>query len=774
MQTLTSNKEQRAENVRHILFLFLAAFSALMAFILLFIPFCSYYQVSLETGEVAFIKSYVTAAGGFSLLEDTYALKSGFAYVGVGVFALWASFFTLTVVFLCKAFLNFFFDRKKLAHNAFITLIFSTVLAALYFLGGLVLKAVSLSIDGTADSAANFPVLIVLALADGAFAFLSGMERAKQNNGETANEAPVSAFNIHKLVLFIGAMLIGALAICAILTTVLNVHIFVAATEAPVTDIRITGWELFGRYSTLLPGEQGLAFTLAALLIVVGTMIFLSTVSFIAKSEFFYKLNLATVAIGTAACLIVGLFGQYYKIVQALNVQTIAAWLEETGLAVDSFLNGGLGFNVSSASLWFFLGELLLLGAIVVLRPYSKGMALENATAASTTVHVSPAAPIYHQASTATTVADPCPAFTELDRKLPSFQAELEEKRRLLFQNPSLPRLVQFIVNYARDSRLHLSYTPEDIAAFIAGLGTTRLSILQGMSGTGKTSLPKIFAEALAANCELIEVESAWRDKSELLGYYNEFSKTYTPKKFTQALYKAKLNPETLTLIVLDEMNLSRIEYYFSDFLSLMENEPHKRELRLTNVPLFKAQDGELTPYAGLTDGHTLKIPQNVWFVGTANRDESTFEISDKVYDRAFTMNFNKRAKKVLFHGEPISAQFVPVGMLLHLFEQARAAFQFDIDSYPVIAEVERLLAPYNISFGNRIAAQIECFVSIYCACFAASDALVHSAVETVLLSKVVSKLELKSVENKEELAAQFDKLNLKACAAFVRKLNED
>ena len=372
------------------------------------------------------------------------------------------------------------------------------------------------------------------------------------------------------------------------------------------------------------------------------------------------------------------------------------------------------------------------------------------------------------------TLADPCPAFSELDEKLPLLEQELAEKRKALFDNPTLPKLVQFIVEYARDSRLHLSYTQEDIATFIAGLGTTRLSILQGMSGTGKTSLPKIFAEALLSNCEIIEVESSWRDKNELLGYYNEFSKTYTPKKFTQALYKARLNPDTLTFIVLDEMNLSRIEYYFSDFLSLMENEEDKRELRLLNVGLYRNLEGTRTPYRGLTDGHNLKIPSNVWFIGTANRDESTFEISDKVYDRAHTMNFNKRAAKITFYNQPIPQRYLPVAQLSRLFAEAKSAINFNIDTYPVIAEVEKLLAPYNISFGNRIAMQIENFVSVYCACFTATEAVVHAAVESILLSKVVAKLELKSVENKEGLAAEFEKLNLHRCSEFILKLNED
>ena len=95
-------------------------------------------------------------------------------------------------------------------------------------------------------------------------------------------------------------------------------------------------------------------------------------------------------------------------------------------------------------------------------------------------------------------------------------------------------------------------------------------------------------------------------------------------------MYKAKLNPEVPTFILLDEMNLSRIEYYFSDFLSLMEHEEGKREIKLLNVKLFRYENEEKIEYSALTNGHTLKIPSNVWFIGTANRDESTFEISDK------------------------------------------------------------------------------------------------------------------------------------------------
>ena len=116
----------------------------------------------------------------------------------------------------------------------------------------------------------------------------------------------------------------------------------------------------------------------------------------------------------------------------------------------------------------------------------------------------------------------------------------------------------------------------------------------------------------------------------------------------------------------------------------------------------------------------------------------------------------------------------VPVDMLEKMFAEAKASVKFNIDTYPIIAQVEKLLAPYNISFGNRIAIQIENFVNVYCSCFAASEEVIHTAVERILLSKVVSKLELKSVENKELLAAEFEKLNLRSCCEFILKLNED
>ena len=108
-------------------------------------------------------------------------------------------------------------------------------------------------------------------------------------------------------------------------------------------------------------------------------------------------------------------------------------------------------------------------------------------------------------------------------------------------------------------------------------MAVSRLIILQGMSGTGKSSLPRIFSEAISGFNRLIPVESSWRDRNELLGYYNDFNKKFNAKSFTIELYRSGKERcrEIPTFIVLDEMNLARIEYYFSDFLAILQEPDH-------------------------------------------------------------------------------------------------------------------------------------------------------------------------------------------------------
>ena len=547
---------------------------------------------------------------------------------------------------------------------------------------------------------------------------------------------------------------------------------------APNTSI--TGWDLL-----IQPDSNGksflpLSFVVLAIIIVSSVLYILALSALFSKSNEAKRIALASIFTNFIFVLILGLFGKYYEISYQITKENLLEYFSNKYPSFSSIITTKDPVINSQVFYMIFVDSAIAI-FMFIFKPFTKAdnelmgsFELANTDPINANVENQNSGSDIGEGKKNVFEFDSCPSFTEIDNKQEEYNQELEIRKTKLFQNPSLPSLVNFIVDYARESRLHLSYTPEDIASFIAGLGSTKLLILQGMSGTGKTSLPKIFCEALMGNCEIIEVESSWKDKNELLGYYNEFSELYTPKKFTRALYKASLNPEVITLIVLDEMNLSRIEYYFSDFLSLMENEPENRNIQLTNNKLRRTNNKQESDYLSLKDGHTLHVSENVWFIGTANRDESTFEISDKVYDRAYTMNFNKRAPKVRNYSHPIDKRFLPFEMLSSLLDSAINHSIFDLESVPYISEVEQLLRPYNISFGNRIMNQIEAYVKIYSACFNDSIEAKNDALETILLSKVVSKLEFKAVEDKEELIRKFDKLKLYKCSEFVKRLSED
>ena len=126
----------------------------------------------------------------------------------------------------------------------------------------------------------------------------------------------------------------------------------------------------------------------------------------------------------------------------------------------------------------------------------------------------------------------------------------------------------------------------------------------------------------------------AGRDRFDLIGHFNSFRQEFKEEKFLQALYRARCPgfADRPYIIVLDEMNLSRPEQYFAVMLSALERSPEERMLELMSSPIQN-------PPSGLErDGRHLKIPANVWFVGTANHDETTLEFAPKTYDRSHVM----------------------------------------------------------------------------------------------------------------------------------------
>ena len=243
----------------------------------------------------------------------------------------------------------------------------------------------------------------------------------------------------------------------------------------------------------------------------------------------------------------------------------------------------------------------------------------------------------------------------------------------------------------------------------------SRLHILQGISGTGKTSLPIAFARAVGGGCEIISVQAGWRDKGDLIGHFNAFEKKFYEQATLQALYKAQCPTyaDRPYIIVLDEMNISRPEQYFAEFLSALELDPIKRKLTLMTSSQNNAP--EL-----LIDGKGIKIPENVWFVGTANHDETTYEFADKTYDRAHLMTLprHKHTFEVDKTLGPVTFSF---SSLEEAFEEASKKHADTVAS--IIQEMddsdflEVLDNEFNVNWGNRFERHLMRFIPVMLEC---------------------------------------------------------
>jgi hypothetical protein len=674
----------------------------------------------------------------------------------------------ITLFYFISFFSSFLSAKKRFAHSSKNLMVLLVGFALAYFLMGFIVEFVY-ALKGYRASSLSFIPLVLEGLLSIPFAIFKGRFDLAEgdSDAERANKEARSPRRNEPLIFVI---LVTLVTLGSLFLNFVDVKI--KSGTSVIQEIQMTGIKLLSDFSVLGGGYQTLTFIIVVMIICSGLGLIMTLCSYLAHYKNYANIAKITTYVNLFFIFVFGISGLYFTIATKVTVDSTEALIKNYCPAYSS---GSYTYEMRTDTFYALIVDMVIWIAMLLRK------ALDGSSASQPLLQGVPAsagseekkAALEEKEEGSVGDFDPCPAFSEIDSKQASYQEDLAKREQSEVTNPNLADLVRFVVDYAKNSRLHLSYSAQDIAAFVAGLGAARLTILQGMSGTGKTSLPKIFMEAIAGDCDIVEVESSWKDKNELLGYYNEFSALYTPKKFTQALYKAALNPEVPTFIVLDEMNLSRIEYYFSDFLSLMENGEGHREIKLLNISLEKHANHQVVPYAALSEGHTLKVPSNVWFVGTANRDESTFVISDKVYDRAHTMNFNKRAPKVRDFKDPLSPRFYRYESLAKLFADAKSKGSFDAENNETIKKVESLLAPYNISFGNRILVQIEDFVDIYKECFPGWD-VESQAVETILLSKVVSKLEVKTIDDKDSLVKEFVALNLNKCADFIAKLNED
>lgn len=177
-------------------------------------------------------------------------------------------------------------------------------------------------------------------------------------------------------------------------------------------------------------------------------------------------------------------------------------------------------------------------------------------------------------------------------------------------------------------------FDPWQIAAFITAARTKPFVILAGISGTGKTKLPRLVAEATGAEIEVIPVRPDWTDGSELLGY-ERITGTFVPGRLLRLAQRAEAAPNRQFFALLDEMNIARVEHYMADVLSHIE-ERDRRSGTLRSRPLVP----EATDVAGVVWNATC-LPSNLCIVGSVNMDETTHGFSRKVLDRSFVIEFS-------------------------------------------------------------------------------------------------------------------------------------
>ncbi|MDO6639748.1 AAA family ATPase [Shewanella sp. 5_MG-2023] len=302
--------------------------------------------------------------------------------------------------------------------------------------------------------------------------------------------------------------------------------------------------------------------------------------------------------------------------------------------------------------------------------------------------------------------------------------------------------MVSFNEVFKRDYKLTVSYIhaflkkqgilyPRHIIEnYLTLIRSNDLIILAGDSGSGKTNLVQSFAKAVGGVSKIIPVKPNWTSSEDLLGYYNPLEKKYLATPFLEALIEAQQNPETPYFICLDEMNLARVEYYFADFLSKLEDREKTPEIQLYSddesahvlselkavvsiiseakekysqdglvdfVKLMQDEDvntemkrafgfsdkDSLIKYHGdirrmlsgvINTPSTIKVPPNVRIIGAINIDETTHYLSPKILDRAHIMRFES----------PLLSDWDSI------FDEVKG-YGFDDVSKPVLLDVEAL-----------------------------------------------------------------------------------
>jgi 5-methylcytosine-specific restriction enzyme B len=301
-----------------------------------------------------------------------------------------------------------------------------------------------------------------------------------------------------------------------------------------------------------------------------------------------------------------------------------------------------------------------------------------------------------------------------------------------------------------------LMFSNETLSCYFLSLKTKPFVILTGISGTGKTKIAQIFADYMCQDeaeesqkkrKAFIPVRSDWMDNKGLLGFFNILDQKYHSTPLLELIINADADPDKPHFIILDEMNLAKVEYYFSDFLSIMESRTNDNP-KGEKIHLHSEKKAE-TP-GEVKIPNEIHIPKNVFFTGTVNVDETTYMFSPKVLDRANVIEFNEvnlDGYSSGFEQSAFSLKNPDVRDKLIDSENPSFCSKRDYKKFKEIyEEIENpieglldLLKRYNLHFGYRVVHEISRFVWL-AGDFLEDESDLQQAMDIQILQKILPK----------------------------------
>lgn len=299
------------------------------------------------------------------------------------------------------------------------------------------------------------------------------------------------------------------------------------------------------------------------------------------------------------------------------------------------------------------------------------------------------------------------------------------------------------------------NYEGDLIENFYLSLKSKPFVILAGTSGTGKTRLVKLFAEAIGAQMKLVPVRPDWSDSSDLFGH-TDLSNDFHPGAIIDFIKQAEWNKDTPHFICLDEMNLARVEYYLSDILSIIETRDRKANGRIETDPLL-----DETYFKRTEDQKKygrVYLPENLYIIGTVNMDETTFPFSKKVLDRANTIEFSF----VNLMSRPTAGGTASAQKLDNSFLKTDYLYLSECDDEDLIdgvcfnlEELNQILLKANLHVGYRIRDEI----SFYMMNNKNADLLTEEAAfDHEIMQKILPRIQGSSAAIKDVLSELFIK----------------